>query len=47
MLWRGRAGDAAVAVDHRVEGLDAAFRVPEVINAKIMLRLREPAYEVA
>ena len=30
MLRRGRAGDAAVTVDHRIEGLDAAFRVPEI-----------------
>ena len=47
MLWRGRAGDAAVAVDHGVERLDAAFRVPEMVNPIMILRLREPAYEVA
>ena len=47
MVGRGRAGDAAVAVDHRVERLDAAFRVPVVIESRFKLRLRELAYKVA
>ena len=40
MLGRLRTGVAAVAVPHRIEGFDAAFRVPEDVDERNLINIR-------